>query len=532
MLVVSEVEFKQVGLRIHPGKTKILRNRLTKFMKYLSPRHWYQFADDAAVVTSMESHNQILLNEFSRWCTWTNMSIRIDKCHAFGMAKIKTASKQVSPKLYLSNTLIPPVKQNESFIYLGKHFDFGMSSEQHKTSLTERLTDMMNTVDQLPLHPKHKIGIYQRYILPKLSWDLTISDINVTWVKQVLDSILKAYIRQWLEIPISGTLDILALPKSKLGIGLISVSDRYMQCQVTLRNCLKNSTNSDVRKIHAQTISGPNIKIDSFPSTKEMIKDLRLDKEKSICKLTTQSLVIKAMWSNTMKEMTSNWQKIIQILPKNIYSFCMRYLNNTLANGTNLLKWGRTESSLCPACQSPQTLGHVIGGCNVHLKQLRYNFRHDSILLNICRSTTHLENVKIYSDLPGHGYQSPCIITGAEYRPDIIFAILNKLFIIELSVGFETNIEKNTKYKDLRYRTLLKDLSSTYVIQYLNLSMGALGTFGQSCKKFKKFFADLGLSKQETSYLIGRIINVCIRTTYYIFCKRNSAWESPELMAW
>ena len=193
-----------------------------KFIQYLSPRHWFQFADDAAVITSMESHNQILLNEFSRWCNWAGLSIRIDKCHAFGMAKIKTASKQVRPKLYLNNVLIPPVKESEHFVYLGKCFDFEMSSEMHKVSLTDNLKKLMNTVDQLPLHPRNKITIYSRYILPKLSWELTISDITVTWVKQVLDPILHSYLRQWLEIPISGTLDILSLPKEKLGIGLIT----------------------------------------------------------------------------------------------------------------------------------------------------------------------------------------------------------------------------------------------------------------------------------------------------------------------
>ena len=32
------------------------------------PRNWFQFADDAAAVTALESENQILLNLFSRWC--------------------------------------------------------------------------------------------------------------------------------------------------------------------------------------------------------------------------------------------------------------------------------------------------------------------------------------------------------------------------------------------------------------------------------------------------------------------------------
>ena len=405
-----------------------------------------------------------------------------------------------------------------------------MSSEQHKVSMLSKLKELLHTVDQLPLHPKNKIKIYSRYILPKLSWDLTISDVTVTWVKQVLDPVLKGYIRQWLEIPISGTLDILSLSKEKLGIGIINVSDRFMQCQVTLRNCLKNSINSDVRKIHANTSKGPNLKIDSVTSTKEMIKDLRLEKEIKVSTLTTQSLVIKAVWNNTMKEMRPAWHNVLHILPRNIYSFCLRYLNNTLANGTNLLKWGRTDSALCPACQSPQTLGHVISGCKVHLNELRYNFRHDSILLNIVKSVSHRENVLIYSDL--QGYPSPSIITGISYRPDIIFVILKKLFVIELTSGFETNIVKNAEIKDIRYRSIIADLRLCYDVKYLNLSMGALGTFGHSCKRFKKFFGELGLNKQDIAFLIDKIINVCIRSTYYIFCKRNSAWESPELMSW
>ena len=32
------------------------------------PRNWFQFADDAAAVTSLESENQLLVNLFSRWC--------------------------------------------------------------------------------------------------------------------------------------------------------------------------------------------------------------------------------------------------------------------------------------------------------------------------------------------------------------------------------------------------------------------------------------------------------------------------------
>ena len=79
------------------------------------PRHWYEFADDAAVVTGLEHENQVLLNAFNHWCTWANMIIRVDQCHSFGMKKVGSSAKQYKPKLYINNELIPAIEINESF---------------------------------------------------------------------------------------------------------------------------------------------------------------------------------------------------------------------------------------------------------------------------------------------------------------------------------------------------------------------------------------------------------------------------------
>ena len=87
----------------------------------------------------------------------------------------------------------------------------------------------MKEIDVLPLHPNNKMLIYQRYVLSKLSWNLTIADIDITWVKQSLDSIVNQYVRSWLEIPIAGTLDIIQLSKRKFGICYVMVSTRYIQ---------------------------------------------------------------------------------------------------------------------------------------------------------------------------------------------------------------------------------------------------------------------------------------------------------------
>ena len=41
----------------------------------LNPTHWFQFADDAAVITGLENENHILLNHFAHWCNWSGMKI-------------------------------------------------------------------------------------------------------------------------------------------------------------------------------------------------------------------------------------------------------------------------------------------------------------------------------------------------------------------------------------------------------------------------------------------------------------------------
>ena len=128
----------------------------------------------------------------------------------------------------------------------------------------------MKRIDNLPLHPTNKLLIYNHYVF-KLSWNLTIADMDMTWVKQSLDSIVNEYVRGWLEIPIATTLDIIQLSKGKFGICYIMISTRFAQCQTVIRNNLRKSTNSDVVKIYHDTNCDTNLQYNQFKSTKELI---------------------------------------------------------------------------------------------------------------------------------------------------------------------------------------------------------------------------------------------------------------------
>ena len=185
-----------------------------------------------------------------------------------------------------------PVEPGDSFKYLGRHFDYDMDNSEHKRELLQKTTEILNIIDCLPLHPRRKLTIYSRYLSSKISWDLTTADLDVTWVKSILDNLCHNHIRRWLEIPPCGTTDILLLPTTQFGINLLDVSTKFEQCQVTIRKNLKKSPNEDSRELFQITGVGSDIKYDSFHSTREVLAQTRQSKTEKITRLKSQSEVV------------------------------------------------------------------------------------------------------------------------------------------------------------------------------------------------------------------------------------------------
>ena len=57
-------------------------------------------------------------------------------------------------------------------------------------------------------------------------------------------------------------------------------------------------------------------------------------------------------------------------------------------------------------------------------------------------------------------------ITGESYRPDLLLLTdKNILYILELTVGFETNIQNNSDRKATKYSSLINDLSLSLTVK-------------------------------------------------------------------
>ena len=65
----------------------------------------------------------------------------------------------------------------------------------------------------------------------------------------------------------------------------------------------------------------------------------------------------------------------------------------------------------------------------------------------------------MFDDLDG--LMSPCTITGQDHRLDLLVVKRSKLYVLELKVGFETNIVINSERKQRKYAEPLNVLSET-----------------------------------------------------------------------
>ena len=117
--------------------------------------HWFQFADDVAVITSqLRFRVPTSLNCFSVWCQWSDMILAKTSC-------------PFSSCQNFDHRLIPTINIGESFQYLGRYFDSEMSNNNHKKELTIFVNELMTDIDLKPLHPKNKLLLYSHYVLSK-----------------------------------------------------------------------------------------------------------------------------------------------------------------------------------------------------------------------------------------------------------------------------------------------------------------------------------------------------------------------------
>ena len=180
---------------------------------------------------------------------------------------------------------------------------------------------------------------------------------------------------------------------------------------------------------------------------------------------------------------------------------------------------------------------------------LLYTWRHNCVLNHLetyIRGLTN--NANIISDLPGRslsGLTIPPEVLVTSPRPDLVihYPEANVIKIIELTVPFETNIEKEHTYKTNKYATLIQDIedkedkedkTNIVIIDMCGSRLQRLGYVSESNKiRITTILKSLDIkpSKRQLKELTVSISKIALLTSFVIFkCKDEPQWFDPKLI--
>ena len=157
--------------------------------------------------------------------------------------------------------------------------------------------------------------------------------------------------------------NIIILSPSKFGLNIQLPSPKLIQCQTVVRNAPKNSKNENKKDLWKSTSNHTNIRNDVYRNTKEVLKAIQNEHEDRLRNhLVSQGSFFSNMNEASLSSVNSVWSLAQRNLPRNTFNFSIRYIDDSLPNRTNLIKYGIPPVSDCSFCLQPESLLHVVAG--------------------------------------------------------------------------------------------------------------------------------------------------------------------------
>ena len=124
------------------------------------------------------------------------------------------------------------------------------------------------------------------------------------------------------------------------------------------------------------------------------------------------------------------------------------------------------------------------------------------------------------------------VITGGNSRPDLLLTFKNTcLYILELTVGFETILSINAVHKTNKYQDLTLNLRQQYNdVKLIGISISTLGIISSLSTAFMDMLKEIKVENINQEYILKKISAITIRSTYFIFCRRGKDWNTLELL--
>ena len=121
------------------------------------------------------------------------MKLNLGKCSSLCFSK----GSPRDPNVFIDGNKIPYMG-DEPVRFLGKLIYKKVKDTEARQMIETKLTDMLNMVHNVKLSGPAKAWIYCNYILAKLSWDLTIYELPISFIQHLDDTLPQGILRNGL----------------------------------------------------------------------------------------------------------------------------------------------------------------------------------------------------------------------------------------------------------------------------------------------------------------------------------------------
>jgi hypothetical protein len=318
-----------------------------------------------------------------------------------------------------------PFKSNH-FKFLGDWLNADLNDEAVKLKIKNQFFSLMKTVDKSLVNGPMKLWLYQFMVLPMISWPFLIQNVNLNFIVKALQSRTGVYLKRWAHIYKSADVGVLYRAQTRFGLGLTSLSLHFKKMQVIKCHLLQHSIDKNIVSIFNHQTASEVSHAKKWQPTKFLTKvmsmvdlDLKFPSQtdrrglgsgryrantpaKEIRKLCgaaatkleedcyeahTIGLPLQGVWlqwSNSSLPFDLSWKNLIYGPGPKLLAFVINASINCLPTPDMLRLWGYRKTAPCFLCQHPQcTNHHILSNCSKALKDKRYTWRHDSVLLTL-----------------------------------------------------------------------------------------------------------------------------------------------------
>ncbi|KAJ8037044.1 Retrovirus-related Pol polyprotein from type-2 retrotransposable element R2DM [Holothuria leucospilota] len=204
------------------------------------------YVDDIVICATQEQHLLGMRDKTDSFVTVTGMNIKHRKCAVLhGQRCGNNWSKHDGTsgiQITIQNQPIPKLGKSGKYTYLGHDISLdGKASEAQLSSIAIEFHNTLRKINECPLPVSAKIQAVNDMAISKLNFYFSNITFPVKTLANMEDNIVK-YIREWFHLNKSSNRDIIFLPSSKGGLGVLSPSSMYVSKKLSF---LLQALNSD-----------------------------------------------------------------------------------------------------------------------------------------------------------------------------------------------------------------------------------------------------------------------------------------------